>query len=97
MLKESAGSLLKRPTCGKHTIKELREKLAFYGMALVGDIVVKSSAGVALTHDIPKLCEKVVQEVRSMNKVLKDIQFRLHDLEEVISKIISNENYKNNR
>lgn len=97
LLKESAGSLSNKTSCGKKSIKEIREKLAFYGLTLTGDILIRSVDGVTLTHDIPRLCENIAIESRKMNEILKDIQFRLHDLEEVIASIIAAENYKNDR
>ncbi len=97
LLKESYGSLIKKTDFTNAVVKGIRQKLAFHGLALAGDILVRSEAGVALTHDIPKLCEKIVEEIRSLNDYFRNMRIRINELEELINRIISNENYKNDR
>ncbi len=97
LLKESCKSLLKIQSCGNATIGEFRCKLALCGLALKGDILITHSAGSQLMSDVPNMCEKIIKDVRSMSCILQNIKHTLNDLEETISSIVSNENYKNNR
>jgi len=102
LLKKSAGSLMKIQTFGKSSLKEIREKLSFYGLCLSGDILVRSPLGVSLAYDIPKLCEGLCESIREingsinfLNESIRELQFKVKDMEETISRIISEESYKN--
>ena len=69
----TANTLRKQRHCGENTLKEIREKMSFYGLALAGDIVIQSKAGIELIREIPELLIKLKTQVKELQYQLKDI------------------------
>ena len=73
LLKTTAGSLRHFRGFGEKTIKEIRERLAFHGLCLEGDILVQSASGIAMVHEIPKLLDNISVQSDDLMSKLKDI------------------------
>ncbi|CAB4164487.1 RNA polymerase, alpha subunit, C-terminal [uncultured Caudovirales phage] len=80
LLLQSAGTLRKQRNCGEKTIKEIRERLAFHGLALCGDILVQSAAGIALVKEIPELIKRLQNQVHSLKSDIKDLSDALEKI-----------------
>lgn len=77
------GALLSVRGCGKYVIQDIREKLAFHGLALTGDILVMSAGGLLLVKQLPDLIKDLRDklnyihgDLRHISEILDQIRIR---------------------
>jgi hypothetical protein len=95
LLDISAGNLRRLSGCSPSVILDIRKKLAFHGLSIFGDTLVTSDSATILIRDIPQSLESICESIRQLNQVLDETRHRIKDLEDNLSKIIANEQYKN--
>lgn len=76
----TANTIRGQRLCGQKCINEIRERLAFYGLALAGDIVIQSKAGIELIKEIPELLIRLKAQVQ-------DLQYQVKDVADILDRI----------
>lgn len=73
----TAGTLRKAKYFGEKSLREIRERLLFFGLCLSGDILVQSVAGIALVKEIPQHIEKLNDHIGQLQSDLRDVSLLL--------------------